>query len=244
MHRFYLPPLECQGPTLNLSGAEAHHAIAVLRVKPGETVVILDGAGREFLCEVRAMDRKTVTMAVGETHSSPAPSSRVTLVQAVPKGKLFETIIQKATELGAFRIIPLLSERVTTHLDNEAVNHKAEKWRHVAVEAIKQCGQRWLPQVDAPISLPALLARREKFDLSLVGSLRNDARHPREYFKKKPDTVRLWIGPEGDFTDAELAAIRDAGGLPISLGPLVLRSDTAALYALSVVSYELQAAPA
>jgi 16S rRNA (uracil1498-N3)-methyltransferase len=244
MHRFYLPPPQCQGPTLTLTGAEAHHALDVLRIKTSETVVILDGAGREFSCLVRSVDRKTVTLAVEQTHSSPAPSCRVTLVQAVPKGKLLETIIQKATELGAFRIIPLRSERVATHLDNDAVNHKSEKWRHVAVEAIKQCGQRWLPQVDAPVTLPALLARGETFDLSFVGSLRNDALHPREYFRslqKPPASIRLWIGPEGDFTDSELAAIRNAGGLPISLGPLVLRSDTAAFYALSVVSYEMQA---
>ncbi len=251
MHRFYLPPPQCQSSTLTLTGAEAHHALVVLRVKIGELVVILDGAGREFLCAVRGVDRQTVTLAVGQTHSSPAPSCRVTLVQAVPKGKLLETIIQKATELGAFRIIPLLSERVATRLENEAVKHKAEKWRHAAVEAIKQCGQRWLPQVEDPVTLPALLARGDSFDLSLVGSLQGDGRHPREYFrsfqinaKGNPATICLWIGPEGDFTDSELKAIRNAGAHPISLGPLVLRSDTAALYTLSIVSYELQASPA
>jgi 16S rRNA (uracil1498-N3)-methyltransferase len=242
MHRFYLPPPQCQGPVLTLTGAEAHHALDVLRVKTGEPVVILDGAGREYSCAVRSLERKTVTLAVEQTHSSPAPACRVTLVQAIPKGKLLETIIQKATELGAFRVIPLLSERVTTRLEDESVKHKAEKWRHTAIEAIKQCGQRWLPQVEEPVTLPALLARGENFDLSLVGSLRSDARHPREYFQKRPGAIRIWIGPEGDFTDSELAAIRGAGGCPISLGPLVLRSDTAALYALSVVSYELQAA--
>jgi len=226
-----------------LTGTEAHHALDVLRIKTGEPLVILDGAGREFLCAVRSLDRKTVTLAVEQTHSSPAPSCRITLVQAVPKGKLLETIIQKATELGAFRIIPLLSERVATRLEDEAVNHKAEKWRITAIEAIKQCGQRWLPQVEAPVTLPALLARGESFDLSLVGSLQSDARHPREYFKGQPATIQLWIGPEGDFTESELAAIRGAGGRPISLGPLVLRSDTAALYALSVVNYEMQARP-
>jgi 16S rRNA (uracil1498-N3)-methyltransferase len=241
MHRFYLPPTQCQGPVLTLTGAEAHHALDVLRVKTGEAVVILDGAGREFSCTIRSLERKAMTLEVGQTQFSPAPVCRVTLVQAVPKGKLLETIIQKATELGAFRIIPLLSERVATRLEDDAVNHKAEKWRHTAVEAIKQCGQRWLPQVEAPVTLPALLARRENFDLSLVGSLRSDARHPREYFQKPPGTIRIWIGPEGDFTDSELEAIRNAGGRPISLGPLVLRSDTAALYALSIVSYELQA---
>jgi 16S rRNA (uracil1498-N3)-methyltransferase len=250
MHRFYLPPPQCQGPTLTLTGAEAHHALDVLRIKIGQPVVILDGAGREFSCAVRAVDRKVVTLAVGQTHFSPAPPCRVTLVQAVPKGKLLETIIQKATELGAFRIIPLLSERVATRLENQAVQHKAEKWRQTAVEAIKQCGQRWLPQVEAPVTLPDLLARGESFDLSLVGSLQRDARHPREYFrsfqidaKGRPATIRLWIGPEGDFTDSELSAIRNTGGRPISLGPLVLRSDTAALYALSIVNYELQVPP-
>ena len=185
MHRFYLPLPQCQGLALTLTGAEAHHALDVLRIKIGQPVVILDGAGREFLCAVRAVDRKAVTLAVGQTHFSPAPSCRVTLVQAVPKGKLLETIIQKATELGAFRIIPLLSERVATRLENEAVQHKAEKWRQAAVEAIKQCGQRWLPQVEAPVTLPALLARGEHFDLSLVGSLQSDARHPREYFRSQ-----------------------------------------------------------
>lgn len=248
MRRFYLPPAQCQGPSLVLTGPEAHHALAVLRVKAGEGVSVLDGEGREFSCVVRAVARKDVMLAVDQIESSPAPACRVTLVQAVPKGKLFETIIQKATELGAFRIIPLLSERVVAHLEGEAVERKAEKWRHVAIEAIKQCGQRWLPQVEEPATLPALLKRGERFDLSLVGSLRDDARHPREYFQlfqaqaqKPPAGIRLWIGPEGDFTDDELDAIRGAGGLPISLGPLVLRSDTAAFYTLSIVNYEMQA---
>ena len=205
-------------------------------------MAVLDGAGSEFSCEVRSLERKSVTVSVRQTRFSPAPACRVTLVQAVPKGKLLETIIQKATELGAFRIIPLLSARVVMRLEDESAKHKAEKWQHTAVEAIKQCGQRWLPQVEEPITLPALLTRGENFDLSLLGSLQSEARHPRQYFQKQPATVCIWIGPEGDFTEAELAAIRGAGGQPISLGPLVLRSDTAALYALSVVSYELQAA--
>ena len=215
MHRFYLPPPQCQGSSLILTDGEAHHAIDVLRVKPGEPVAVLDGAGREFSCVIRAMDRRSVALEVRQVQNTPAPSCRVTLVQAIPKGKLLETIIQKATELGAFRVIPLLSERVATRLDGDAVQHKAEKWQQTAVEAIKQCGQRWLPQVEAPITLPNLLARGEKSDLSLVGSLQSDARHPREYFQAgKPATICLWIGPEGDFTEAELSAIQKAGGSP------------------------------
>jgi 16S rRNA (uracil1498-N3)-methyltransferase len=250
MHRFYLPPSHCQGPALALTGTEAHHAADVLRVKKGETVLVLDGAGREFECVIGAADRKSVALSVIKKQTSPAPASSVTLVQAIPKGKLIETIIQKATELGAARIVPLLSERVIVRLDDDGAGAKAEKWRHTAIEAIKQCGQRWLPQVEAPITLPALLERGDKFDLSLIGSLRDDARHPREYFdafrklqNKPPASVCVWIGPEGDFTDAELSSVKNMGARPMSLGPLILRSDTAALYALSIVSYELQSWP-
>lgn len=240
MHRFYLPPPQCQGPVLTLTGAEAHHAIDVLRVRPGADIFVLDGVGREFLCEVRSVDRHAVTAVVKQTSSSPAPGTRVTLVQAIPKGKLIETIIQKATELGAHRIIPLLSDRVVTRLEEDAARHKGEKWQQYAIEAIKQCGQRWLPIVETPITLPALLGRGEKFDLSLIGSLQSDARHPSAYLRSsRPATVRLWIGPEGDFTAEELAAVQNAGAQPITFGRLVLRSDTAALYALSIVNYEL-----
>ena len=226
-----------------LTGAEAHHAADGLRLKAGEEVSILDGAGREFLCIVQAVERKAVQLSVKQTLATAAPSCRVTLVQAIPKGKLLETIIQKATELGAFRIIPLLAERVATRLDEEDARHKGEKWQHVAVEAIKQCGQRWLPQVEAPATLPALLRRQEAFDLSLIGSLRPDARHPREFFNaaRPPASICVWIGPEGDFSPSELDSICATGARPMNLGPLVLRCDTAALYALSILSYELQA---
>jgi 16S rRNA (uracil1498-N3)-methyltransferase len=241
MHRFHLPPEQCQDE-LTLTDAEGHHAISVLRVQSGDQVSVLDGAGREMFCVVRNVERKTVKLAIEQTETSPAPRCPVTLVQAIPKGKLFETILQKATELGAARIIPLLSERVVAHLDDEGVKHKHEKWQQTAIEAIKQCGQRWLPQVEPPITLPALLARNGVADLALVGSLRRNARHPREYFQSLPKSVRLWIGPEGDFAPAEIDAIEASGAFPITFGPLVLRSDTAAIYALSFVNYELQAA--
>jgi 16S rRNA (uracil1498-N3)-methyltransferase len=168
------------------------------------------------------------------------------LVQAIPKGKILESIIQKATELGVWRIIPLLSERVTTHLDGESAERKAERWRQTAVEAIKQCGQRWLPTVELPVTLASLLARGAQHDLALVGSLHPGARHPHGYFlgyqrehRRQPASVVAWIGPEGDFSPGEVAAIEKSGALPISLGPLILRSETAAVYTLSIINYEL-----
>jgi 16S rRNA (uracil1498-N3)-methyltransferase len=114
------------------------------------------------------------------------------------------------------------------------------------VEAIKQCGAAWLPRVEAPVTPKEFLARAEKFELPIIASLQPGAQHPRQYFQKfeaqhgrKPQSACLWIGPEGDFTAAEVAAITAAGALPITLGKLVLRVETAATYCLSVLNYEL-----
>jgi 16S rRNA (uracil1498-N3)-methyltransferase len=247
MHRFYLPPGACHPPLLTLTGSEAHHARDVLRLRTGDEVTVLDGAGRQFHCQVKELHRAQVTLAVTRTETAPSPPARITLVQAIPKGKLIESIIQKSTELGVARIIPLLSERVATRLDAEAARDKGNKWQQTAIEAIKQCGQPWLPEVVEPLTLSTVLKRNDSYDLALVGSLQGDGRHPRQYFEefrtqrqRPPKTICAWIGPEGDFTDEELALIRASGARPISLGPLVLRSETAALYTLSIINYELQ----
>ena len=125
---------------------------------------------------------------------------------------------------------------------------KVKKWRLVAIEAIKQCGAAWLPHVDLPMTLKQFVARQEKLDLALVGSLQPDVRHPRECIRKYdaqygalPRSVAVWIGPEGDFTLEELHAIQATGAQPISLGSLVLRVETAAIYCLSFLNYELGA---
>jgi len=248
MHRFYLPPEQCQQGDLSLRGGEAHHALDVLRVRPGDRVVVLDGAGGEFLCQVRQTTREQVALEVlRHTAHAPLPC-RLTLAQALPKGKTFEAIVQKATELGASRLVPLLSERVVSRLDQEAFAPKVEKWRRIAREALKQCGAAWLPEIGAPLTPQAFLGRADPFDLSLLAALQGERRHPRAVLQafqseqgRMPATLCVWIGPEGDFTPAELEAIRAAGTVPISLGPRVLRSETAALYCLSVLNYELQA---
>jgi 16S rRNA (uracil1498-N3)-methyltransferase len=247
MHRFFLSPAECRKQPLNLSATEAHHAVTVLRIRERERVVVLDGAGDEFLCEVQQADRRQVTLKVLQKHAVPPLPYQVTLAQAVIKGKSMEGIIQKATELGAHRIIPILSERTVARVGADAAGGKVEKWEATAVEAIKQCGSAWLPRIEPPLTPQAFLARNEKFDLLLIASLQGDARHPREHFdsflvehRRLPASVCVWVGPEGDFTPAESNMIRCGGALPVTLGQLVLRSDTAAIYCLSAINYELQ----
>ncbi|HEY5298923.1 MAG TPA: RsmE family RNA methyltransferase [Verrucomicrobiae bacterium] len=247
MHRFYLPPERCAGNALRLEGREAHHALRVLRLKRAELVTVLDGVGNEFMCAVENCGRSFVELSVSLKNFVPAPPCSITLLQAVPKGKIIESIIQKSVELGARRIVPILSERVVTQLDDDDAENKRDKWQNVAIEAIKQCGAAWLPKVEAPVTIEQFLVRKEKFDLSLVGSLQKERRHPREIFhefelkqKRLPQSVGVWVGPEGDFTLDELKLIQDSGAQAISLGKLVLRVETAAVYCLSILNYELQ----
>ncbi|MHB8523092.1 MAG: RsmE family RNA methyltransferase [Limisphaerales bacterium] len=247
MHRFYLSPDQCRDSVLQLSAGDAHHAREVLRVRPGERVAVLDGVGHELMCEVRELSRQAVNLSVIQNNFLPPLPYQLTLLQAIPKAKTMEAIVQKATELGAFRIVPLLSERTTVRVADDELMQKADKWRTAAIEAIKQCGSPWLPQIASPATPKAVLQRGEKFELCLVASLQNDSRHPRECFQafaadrqRPPKSIGVWVGPEGDFTPAELSAVKAAGALPITLGQLILRSETAAIYCLSVVNYELQ----
>ncbi|HSY18457.1 MAG TPA: RsmE family RNA methyltransferase [Candidatus Acidoferrales bacterium] len=246
MHRFHLPPESCRGESLRLEGREAHHALQVLRLKRGERVTVLDGAGNEFLCEVREATKQFVALDIKEKKSSTPPACVITLLVAVPKGKIIEGIIQKAVELGAGRIVPLLTDRVVTQLDDDGAESKREKWQQVAIEAIKQCGAAWLPKVETPQGIAEFLAHGEKIELALIGSLQTERRHPREWieeFQKRhdrlPQSAAVWIGPEGDFTLEEIRQIEDAGAKPVTLGALTLRVETAAIYCLSFLNYEL-----
>jgi 16S rRNA (uracil1498-N3)-methyltransferase len=247
MHRFFLPPESCHSPILRLAEREAHHALHVLRLQRGDALTVLDGAGRALLCEVADAAKNSLTVAVREVTLTPAPPCPLTLLVAVPKGKIIEDIIQKSVELGVQRIIPLLTDRVVTQLDPAGAETRREKWQQVAIEAIKQCGAAWLPRVAAPQTIQTALAREQPIELPLVGSLQTPRRHPREWLlefqqqhSRLPHSAGVWIGPEGDFTPAELHTIAAAGARPVTLGPLTLRVETAAIYCLSFLNYELR----
>jgi 16S rRNA (uracil1498-N3)-methyltransferase len=247
MHRFFIEPERSRGMQIELSEREVHHAATVLRLREGDRVAALDGAGSQMLCLVEKIGRRSIILRVTERSSVSRLPYELTLVQALPKGKTMEMIVQKATELGAARVVPILAERTVTHLDEESAETKVQKWNWIAIDAIKQCGNPWLPRISSPVTPGRFLAEEECAELNLLATFQTDAKQARVHLRdflsesgKKPKSVSVWVGPEGDFTPGEIEAIRSAGALPITLGPLVLRSDTAAFYCLSVLSYELQ----
>lgn len=244
MHRFFIAPSRWNPRSLVLDEAEAHHAINVLRLRQGERVVAFNGQGQEVTAEIaEGASKRAVPLKVLHTTKSPELDCRITLAQAIPKGKNMDLIIQKATELGAAEIQPLLSDRTVARCDDaEDAAAKQVKWSQVAIEAAKQCGQNWLPVIGLPRSPKDFLAERARdFDLLLIASLQPDAKHPRVWLREHatPKRALVLVGPEGDFTPAEVALAKSAGCRPITLGPIVLRTETAALYCLSVLSYEL-----
>jgi 16S rRNA (uracil1498-N3)-methyltransferase len=235
MHRLFLMNAVHDVREMLIEGREAHHATNVLRLRRGDELAVLDGKGGECSCVVRAVGRHSVTVEAKGWKVAECPPYEVTLFQAIPKGKAFETILQKATELGVFRIVPLITDRVVTRAE------KHEKWQWVMVDAMKQCGNPWMPVLEAPRKFADAVQHVKQFDLSLVGSLHSGRRHPREWLEGKSfKTVAVWVGPEGDFTPAEMEILLNAGVKPMSLGRLVLRSDTAAISALAIVNHELE----
>ena len=159
-----------------------------------------------------------------------------------------DDIVRQATEVGAAHVVPLLSERTQVHLDGDRADKKVEKWRTTSIEAAKQCGNPWLPDIAPVQNLDAFVAFAHGYDLKLVASLHAGATTLktalRHYHDKHggaaPRKVVWLVGPEGDFSSTEMTAAITAGFQPITLGPLVLRSDTAAIYALSILTHELQ----
>jgi 16S rRNA (uracil1498-N3)-methyltransferase len=258
VHRFFISPEQWNPDALLLRDAEAHHAGDVLRLKPGDKVVVFNGRGREITAEVVGLVRGEVSLRKLHESEMPPLRCRIVLAQAIPKGKNMEMIVQKAVEIGASAIFPLISERTIVDLDPDEATQKQAKWQTVAIEAAKQCGQNWLPEVHAPqklkhffdgataVSATKTEVRPTRPPLQLIGSLQPGALHLKKILaeyssehRQLPSSVLMFIGPEGDFTPAEIALARGHGCLPITLGPIVLRVETAAIYCLSVLSYEL-----
>ena len=248
---FLSSPPAVEATTLTLPPAESHHLANVNRARVGDPVVAFDGSGREWTCALDHMEgKKAAVLRIVSTREHTAPRCRLVLGQGLPKGGTMDDIVRQATELGAAVIAPLASARSELHLDPERAEKKIEKWRIGAIEAAKQCGNPFLPRIE-PVRTPAEFLASDAArtaELRLVASL-----HPgalslratladfRNRHEGRPPLSAAWlIGPEGDLTGEEVAAALAAGWKPVSLGPLVLRCDTAAAYALSALRCETE----
>ncbi len=244
-HRFYIRPGDWNPQDFRLLDEEAHHCRDVMRCGVGEVILIFDGEGREVEATIEVVSKKAISLKMGaDKTSDPLPAS-ITLGQAIPKGKNMDLIIQKATELGVARVVPLLTTNTVVKLDDQEMAKKQEKWQRIAIEACKQCGQNWLPEVAAPQTVESFI-HEAKDDFKIIAAIDYQSVPLKEIMANwdagnpnRPTSGTILIGPEGDFTANEVETAANAGFRRMSLGPIILRSETAAIYAVSVLAYEL-----
>jgi 16S rRNA (uracil1498-N3)-methyltransferase len=244
MHRCYLSPARWQEGVLVPEREEAHHVRDVLRVHSGDVIVVFDGAGRRVQARVTLAGPVGLELEpVGAIERVARPVPALSLLQAIPKGSRMEMIVEKGTELGMARLVPVMTDRTIARPDADKGRKRRERWTRIAHAAARQCGACWFPEIAPVQSLADALANRPADDVLLVGDLvgapRPMAEVVDELASKRPSSVSLLVGPEGDLTPAEMDAARAADAIGVSMGPLVLRTDTAALFGLSVLASRL-----
>ena len=249
MHTFYVPPSQIHADTATITGSEQHHLRNVLRIMTGEIIRIIDGQGNTYTAEI--LDRPTnrsssqVQILTHEFHATPVPT--LTLFQGLPKNDKMELILQKTTELGITEIVPLHSERSL----QKPSQSRYERWHRVVISATKQCKRAWLPKLCDTQQFEASLTQLEKFSSCLLlspyteqtpTSSYADVQHIKTVLRSTSRTtaIALFVGPEGGFSDQEIATAIRSGCIPVTLGPNILRTETAAIVTVAVTTYEYQ----
>ena len=238
-HRFYNPNLSSG----IFSPEESHHAVDVLRLRSGDSAAIFDGKGTEARVRLTQVSADEVSYETLSTARTPPPSCRIRFGQALIKPVGMDLLIQKLTELGVSEIWPIASERSISKPSGEKrISHR---WESIALSACKQSGQNWLPKIHEVGPLDNFLSAPNPAPPAgrIIGSLQPEAKPLPALLAAvrqvgKLPALDLLIGPEGDFTPSEIGRARSAGFQPASLGPLVLRSETASLFLASVLHYE------
>ncbi len=241
MKRYYSPSLD-RGL---LDAEQSHHCAQVMRQGVGDLFSVFDGHGSEAKARITEIARDQVRFQILAKASTPPVAHPVWLAQALTKPKSMDLIFQKATELGVSEIIPLQSDHSVAQVEEEKAEAKVDKWRKLTVEAAKQCGQNWLPMVHPPVAPKDFVTGIPRGAVKLIASLQNEARPLKSVLReqlpglKSGVPILIMIGPEGDFTPAEIGQARSAGFAPVSLGKIILRAETAAFFALSAIAYEM-----
>ncbi|MBI4352434.1 MAG: 16S rRNA (uracil(1498)-N(3))-methyltransferase [Candidatus Omnitrophica bacterium] len=237
---FYVAPEEADKGEVLLDEGESRHALSVLRLKKGEGLKLFDGKGHVFHGEALGVKEKRLWVRIRSRSENPpsSASAAVTLAASVVKPERMDFLIQKSCELGVGSIEPLLTERTVVRLSRERWEAKLRHWQGIAMEACKQCGLSVIPEIRPARDYDVFLASVSPYPLILIPTLAVKGRSLYEAIKgSKPDKVLCLIGPEGDFTKREADLAVSHGAVPVSLGPLVMRSETAAVYLVSALSF-------
>jgi 16S rRNA (uracil1498-N3)-methyltransferase len=242
--RFFVSPQELQGDGAVLGRDLSHRLRHVLRLRPGARVVLVDGQGGEYEAELTDVSGPAVTVAIlSRREGLPEPKARVVLHQSMIKGDRFDWVLEKGTEIGVTKFVPVLSRRGIVR-PRAGRSERRERWLRIITEAAEQCGRSYLPDLAAPAALSEALESAEGLRLltwegERATTLRQALREAVGMGRKAPPAVSIFVGPEGGFARQEADRAVALGAKIVSLGPRTLRSETAGLVAAAAVLYEL-----
>ena len=247
MHHFFVKPEQIvkeQGrKTVCIDGPDFHHASQVLRIRPGEELLISDGTGKDYRCRVVAVENEEMlTYVLHEEEERELPASLI-LYQSLVKGEKMEWIIQKAVELGVSRIVPVVSENTIVKLEKKKEESRLQRWQAIAQSAAKQSKRSKIPEIGQVLTLKEALCEAGRCDIRLFAYEHEEgmSRTVKELEKTGAGKeIAVFIGPEGGYSPKEAELARECGFSPVSLGKRILRAETAGLALLSGLMLKLE----
>ena len=256
-HRFFVPASWIHQDQVNIEGSVVHQIRDVLRMSNGDAVVVLDDSGWEYEVRLTAVEYDSVTGAIqSKVLSRTEPRTKIALYQSLLKGDKFEWVLQKGTELGIVEFNPMVSDRCVVGSVDDVSKAKVERWQRIVLEAAEQSERARLPRVQPPVLFAQACERARRADLALLFWEEENKRtlhsmlatpsdttisaHGKTETLRRPFSISIFVGPEGGFAGREADLARRYGIAPVSLGPRILRADTAALAAATAILYQFE----
>ena len=244
MHRFFIQHSQIQGSRLYVEGPDVNHIKNVLRMKRGDQVMVSDGEGMQYLCALESFTDGLVWFEIVDTWKENRElSSKICLFQGLPKSDKMELIIQKATELGVYEVVPVVTGRTVVRLDEKKAQKKTARWNAIAESAAKQSGRSRIPRVREAMTFSEALASAGELDVLLIPYEKAEGMEAtRQVIEgiRPGQSVGIFIGPEGGFEEAEVEQAVALGAAPVTLGRRILRTETAGFVMLSMLLYHLE----
>ncbi len=235
MYRFFINDDAIEGEMVEISGSDFNHISHSLRLKPGDEIVVSTGDGRDLLVEIAEFSEKWVKSKIVKSYKNQnEPSLKITLAQGIPKKDNMDLIVQKCTEIGVNQIIPLETERTIVKLKGKKREKRRQRWQRISEEAAKQSQRGIIPAVEPVHNLKDIAKISDEYDLILVPWEDEKTTTLEKAWIKEAESVLIIIGPEGGFPEREIEFLKKLNAVPVTLGPRILRTETAGLVALTM----------
>lgn len=242
MHSFFVDKENISNDKITIIGEDVSHISRVLRLRCNDEILISDGECNEYFCSIESICKTQVICNILKRRLNKTESPlKITLFQGLPKSQKMDLIIQKCVEIGVYSIQPVITERVVVKVEYKDIKNKLDRWRRIALEAAKQSKRGIIPQVLEPVNFEDAISKLTQMDVSVVPYEREESRGLKSVIKdlKKIDDIGIFIGPEGGFSDIEIDECIKNSIFPVTLGPRIMRTETAGFVTSSIIQYEL-----